>query len=166
MNKGILATVCMAAILCFGASAMAMEITDTLNKKFKSLNYPYEEETVRLRIKTEMKYLKGNKKEYDELRAIKMQQKVVRVFKQNGWCKDDPLLIESIDGGLVEIVPGEGMDMKFKKTNRLSIFIHMCNFPKRKYRGGDLDEYLNQIIEDAEKCLTSDNKLQGKNCPY
>jgi len=141
-------------------------VYNTLNKKFKSISYPYEEKSVRINIKIEMEYLKGNKKEYDELQAIKMQQKVVSVFKQNGWCNDDPLLTESIDGGLVEIVTGEGMDMSFEKTDRLSIFIHMCDQPKKKYRGGELNEYLNQVIEDAEYCLTYDNRLQGKNYPY
>jgi len=166
MNKGILAAVCMATILCFCSPAIGMEVTDTLNKNFKSINYPNEEKSVTIRIKTVIEYLKGNKQEHDELQAIRIQQKVVSVFKQNGWHNDDQLLTENIDGGLIEIVPDEGMDMSLKKTNRLSIFLHMCDQPKKKYRGGDLNEYLNQIIEDTEYCLTYDNRLQGKNYPY
>ncbi len=166
MKKVTLIVVFLLAVAVSSPAVWAMEITDTLSKDFKSTHYPFEEQTVRILIRSEIEYLRGNKKEYDELRTIRMQQKVVSVFKQNGWRKDDPLLVETIGGGLVEIVIGEGTDLKLRKTNRLSLFLNMCDHPKRKYRGGDLNEFLNRIIEEAEDCLTYEYRLQGKNYPY
>ena len=148
------------------ADIIATELLDTLDKEFKSTGYPYEEKVVRMQVVTGINYMQGNQREHDILRSAKTHEKVVSVLKKHGWREDDPMLTDYLNGGKIEIVLEEGMNLKFKRTNRMFIYLHMCDQQRRKYRGQDLNEYLDKTIEDAEYCLTYENRLQGKNYPY
>ena len=48
----------------------------------------------------------------------------------------------------------------------LKAFVHQCDYPMRKYRGGDINELFKRIVEKLEEYFTVDEKLQGKNYPY
>ena len=147
--------------------ANATNLVDTLNKKFKKISFPYEEVTAKISIVTPVNYLKGNKKEFNALRALQIHEKLVSIFKQNGWMKENQVLTDVVDVGKIELEIGEGMSLKFDKTFRLKAFVHQCDSPMRKYRGGDINEFFTKkVMEKAEECFTYDEKLQGKNYPY
>ena len=165
-NRNILLVITIVLSAAYAQEIMATELLDTLNKTFKSASYPYAEKVVRMQVVTGMNYMQRNQKEQVVLYTVKTHEKVVSVLKKNGWQEDDPMLTDFINGGKIEIVLEEGMNLKFKRTNRMFIYLHMCDQQRRKYRGQDINEFLNKIIEDAEYCLTYENRLQGKNYPY
>ena len=165
-NKTILLIIAFALNAVLVVEVMATELLDTLNKRFKDTGYPYVEKVIRMQVVTGMNYMQSNQREPVILQTVKTHEKVVSVLRKNGWQEDDPMLTDYIHGGKIEIVLEEGMNLKFEKTNRMYIYLHMCDQQRRKYRGQDIDEYLNKIIEDAEYCLTYENRLQGKNYPY
>ena len=161
-------TLLMLCLFIFSSSvASATDLVDTLNKKFKKISFPHEEVTAKITIVTPVIYLKGNKKEHDAFRALQVHEKLVSIFKQNGWEKDNQLLTDVIDAGEIELEIGEGMTLKFDKTFRLKAFVHQCDSPMTKYRGGDINEFFTKnVLEEAEECFTYEEKLQGKNYPY
>ena len=165
-NKTILLLIAFVLNAVLVPEIMATELLDTLNKRFKDIGYPYAEKVIRMQVVTGMNYMQSNQREPVILQTVKTHEKVVSVLKKNGWQEDDPMLTDYIHGGKIEIVLEEGMNLKFKKTNRMYIYLHMCDQQRRKYRGQDINEFLNKIIEDAEYCLTYENRLQGKNYPY
>ena len=165
-NRISLSVICMLIVLHFPTISVATELLDTLNKRFKDTGYPYVEKVIRMQVVTGMNYMQSNQREPVILQTVKTHEKVVSVLRKNGWQEDDPMLTDYIHGGKIEIVLEEGMNLKFKKTNRMYIYLHMCDQQRRKYRGQDINEFLNKIIEDAEYCLTYENRLQGKNYPY
>ena len=70
----------------------AQDLVDSLNKKFKKISFPHEEVTAKITIVTPLLYHRGNKKGHDVLRTLQVQEKLVSIFKQNGWVKENQLL--------------------------------------------------------------------------
>jgi hypothetical protein len=150
---------------CQTSVASATELTDTLTRGFKKIEHPQEEVVVKIAINTQLTHLSGNNKNQEVVQAYDIHKKLLYTLKQNGWA-DKPLALADVDVGKVEVELGEGMSMKMKKTFRMKAFIHQCDMPMRKYRGGDVDEFFKKIVVDAEECFTHDEKLQGRNYPY
>ncbi|MCF6267094.1 MAG: hypothetical protein L3J57_11175 [Desulfuromusa sp.] len=147
--------------------ASATTLVDSLNKQFKRFNYPHEPVTTRITLQTEIPEIVGDRTEDTVLLAYKAQAKLVSVFQNNGWQPEDTLLADVIDVGLIELKLGKGMNLKFKETLRIKVFVHQCDFPMHKYRGGNIEKFFaGQVLEKAEECFTADEKLQGKNYPY
>ena len=147
--------------------ACATTLVDTLNKRFKTISYPEKEVTAQITLQTSIPEISGDRTEDSVLLAYKVQTKLVSIFKKNGWQADDPLLVDSIDAGLIELELGKGMNLKFKETLRLKAYVYQCDMPMHKYRGGKLDQFFEKdVLEKAEQCFTYDEKLQGKNYPY
>jgi hypothetical protein len=145
----------------------ATTLTDTLTKKFKKIEFPHDEVIAVIHLKTKVNYLRGNAKEQDIMRSMLIQEKAVDTFKQAGWQVDDQLQTGTVDAGKIEFEVGEGMTLKFDQTLRLKAYVHQCDSPMHKYRGGDINEFFTkQVLEKAEECFTYDEKLQGKNYPY
>ena len=161
-------SLCAATILFLSACPVfATSLSDSLIKRFKTISYPEKEVIARITLKTEVPQIKGDRMEDSVLFAYKVQSKLVSVFKKNGWHTDDPLQVDPIDAGVIELELGKGMNLKFKETLRLKAYIYQCDMPMHKYRGGNLDKFLQKdVLEKAEECFTYDEKLQGKNYPY
>lgn len=167
MRQRLVATVLMATMLLSSGSAMATTLVDTLTKRFKKIEFPHDEVTAVIHLETKVNYLRGNTKEQDVMRSMLVQEKAVDTFKQNGWRMDDQLQTGVIDAGKIEFEVGEGMTLKFDQTLRLKAYVHQCDSPMHKFRGGDINEFFTkQVLEKAEECFTYDEKLQGKNWPY
>jgi len=140
--------------LYFNTHVFATEVTDMMVKKFKDISFPHSEKIVRIQVETPVIYLPGKSKERDIIHTVQVHEKIVSVLGKNGWRQKDDLLTDYIDGGKLEVELAEGMNLKLETTQRLKLFLHMCDSPMRKYRGGDLDEFLVKAIERAEYCLT------------
>ena len=154
-------------VLLFSVSlADATTLVDTLNKTYKKSSFPHDTVQVRITIQTPITYLSGNNKSQDANRSLMVHEKLVDTFKSNGWSNEDKLLTNVLDAGIVELELGEGMSLQLDKTLRLKAFVHQCESPMFKYRGGDITEFFNKIIEKSEYCFTYDEHLQGKNWPY
>lgn len=161
-------SLCTATILLLSACPVfATTLSDSLIKHFKTIGYPEKEVTARITLKTDVPQIEGDRMEDSVLFAYKVQSKLVSVFKKNCWQADDPLQVEYIDAGVIELELGKGMNLKFKDTLRLKAYVYQCDMPMHKYRGGDIDKFFQkQVLEKAEQCFTYDEKLQGKNYPY
>ncbi|MBM9514875.1 hypothetical protein [Desulfogranum marinum] len=144
----------------------ATTLNDTLIKDFKEEHYPYEEVIATINLQTNLKYLQGNSQQQDFFRALKTHEKMVYHYLKNGWSRSNQLNINTINAGLVELVLNEGMTFQAKTTYRISAFIHICNKPHWKYRGGNIDEYFKKVVSRTEKCLIQVENLQGPNYPY
>ena len=144
-----------------GSSANATTYVSTLNKEFKTIAFPYDDITVTIHIETKLHYLKGNSKKKDIVRTLQIHEKAVSIFTQNGWNSNNQLLIDTVDVGKIQLEVGEGMNLKFEETLRLKAFVHQCDFPMTKYRGGDISKFFeNTVLKKVEKCLTYNEKLQ------
>lgn len=150
-------------IICFlyGSQVHATTFVDTLHKKFKRSSFPYEEVTAIISIETKLHHLKGNDIKQDFFQVLQIHRKAVDIFTRNGWRTDGEFKIDTINAGKIELEVGEGLNLKLNKTLRLKAFVHQCDWPMKKYRGGDIDEFFrNSVLEKAEKCFTHDEKLQ------
>lgn len=158
---------CLITFLLLSVSLVsATTLVDSLNKHFKKISYPSDEVVVKITIQTEIPDIFGESKKESVLLAYRTQAKLVSVFQQNGW-NDNPLLINDIDAGIIELELGKGMNLKLKETLRLKAYVHQCDMPMHKYRGGSIDKFFEkEVLEKAEQCFTYDEKLQGKNYPY
>ena len=167
MKKSVLAAWLLAIFILWGQIATATTLVDTLNKKFKKIDFPYDEVTVQITITTKLYYLRGNRNQTDFFKTLRIHEKLVHIFRKNGWFPDNPLLTDVIDVGKIELEIGEGMNLKSKRLLRLKAFVHQCDHPRKKYRGGDINEFFeNTVLKKAEKCFTYDEGLQGRNYPY
>ncbi len=163
----LLVVICLCLMLIPVDFAGATTLVDSLNKQFKRFDYPHETVTARITLQTEIPDIVGDQLKDSVLLAYKTQAKLVSVFKKSGWQLEDSLLADVLDAGLVELELGKGMNLKFKETLRLKAFVHQCDFPMRKYRGGSIEKFFEgQVLEKAEECFTAAEKLQGKNYPY
>ncbi|NOY12864.1 MAG: hypothetical protein GXP51_04025 [Deltaproteobacteria bacterium] len=153
-------------LLC-GSLAGATTLSDSLLKYFKTISYPEKEVVARITLQTDIPQIEGDRVEDSVLLSYKAQAKLVSVFKKHGWQADDPLEIDPIDAGVIELKLGKGMNLKFKETLRLKAYVYQCDMPMHKYRGGDIGKFFEKdVLEKAEQCFTYDEKLQGKNYPY
>ena len=167
MPKSLISLCTITLLLLSVSLASATTLSDTLKKRFKKISYPNDEVVASITLQTEIPDIPGDRIKDSVLLAYKTQAKLISVFKQNGWQEADTLLVDSIDAGLIELELGKGMNLKFKDTLRLKAYVHQCDMPMHKYRGGSIDEFfLKQVLEKAEECFTYDEKLQGKNYPY
>ena len=167
MGKSFISLGTITFLLLSVSLASATTLVDTLNKRFKKISYPNDEIVASITLQTEIPDISGDHTEDSVLLAYKIQAMLVSVFKQNGWQAEDALLVDSINAGLIELELDKGMNLKLKETLRLKAFVHQCNMPMHKYRGGSLDEFFQkQVLGKAEQCFTYDEKLQGKNYPY
>ena len=160
-------SLCLITFLLLSVSiASATTLVDSLNKHFKKIKYPNDEVVVKITIQTEIPDISGESTKDSVLLSYNTHAKLVSIFKQNGW-NDSLLLIDDIDVGLIELELDKGMTIKSKETIRLKAFVHQCDMPMFKYRGGSIDKFFQkQVVEKAEQCFTFDEKLQGKNYPY
>ena len=161
-------SLCTATILFLSACPVfATTLSDSLIKRFKTISYPEKEVVVRITLKTDVPKIEGDRIEDSVLLSYKVQSKLVSVFKKNGWNTDNPLQVDIINAGLIELELGKGMNLKFKDTLRLKAYVYQCDMPMHKYRGGNIEKFFEkQVLEKAEQCFTYDEKLQGKNYPY
>ena len=147
--------------------ACATTLSDSLIKRFKTISYPNDKITVQITLQTEIPEISGDRTEDSVLLAYKTQAKLVSVFKKGGWRVDDPLQVDLIDAGVIELELGKGMNLKLKETLRLKAYVYQCDMPMHKYRGGNIESFFKkQVLEKAEQGFTYDEKLQGKNYPY
>jgi len=154
-------------LLLSAAPLFATTLSDSLIKRFKTIGYPEKEVIARITLKTEIPQINGDRVEDSVLLAYKIQAKLVSVFKKNSWKSDDPLQVDLIDAGEIELELGKGMNLKFKDTIRLKAYIYQCDTPMHKYRGGSIDKFFKKVVlEKAEQCFAYDEKLQGQNYPY
>ena len=145
----------------------ATTLSDSLIKRFKTISYPEKEVTAQITLQTEIPEISGDRIEDSVLLAYNTQAKLVSVFKKNGWQADDPLQVDMIDAGVIELELGKGMNLKRKETLRLKAYVYQCDMPMHKYRGGKIEKFFEKdVLEKAEQCFTYDEKLQGKNYPY
>lgn len=156
------------ALLLYACSSVyATTLTDTLIKRFKTDGYPEKEVHARITLKTQIPDIEGDQVEASVLLAYRTQAKLVTVFKTAGWGSNDPMLVDTLDAGVVELELDKGMNLKLKETLRLKAYVYQCEFPERKYRGGSLEKFLEKdVMEKAEVCFVRDEKLQGKGYPY
>ncbi len=167
MLKGIISFCAISILLLFTCPAYSTTLIDSLVKSFKTIGYPENEVVARITFQTDIPQITGDRTEDSVLLAYKIQNKLVSTFLQNGWQTDDSLQVDIIDAGIIELELGKGMTLGLKETLRLKAYIHQCDPPMRKYRGGSLDEFFKkQVLETSERCFTYDEKLQGKNYPY
>lgn len=155
------------APLLLASIASATTLSDSLVKRFKTIDLPHQEVTARIVLTTDVPRLDGERNEDTVLLAYRTHAKLVSVFRNNGWQADDPLLIEVIDAGSISLLLDLGMNLKLKETLRLQAYVYPCDPPLFNYRGGSLEQFFQkQVLEKAEQCFTYDEKLQGKNYPY
>ena len=167
MLKRLLLLCSIMTLLLFLSSANATTLVDTLNKRFKQADYPHNNVTIQITLQTHIADLPTGEIEDYLILAYRTQAKLVSVFKQNAWQTEDALLVESIDVGLVELELDPNRRYKGKDNLNLQVFVHACDPPNFRYRGGSLDEFFQKrILEKAEQCFTYDERLQGKNYPY
>ena len=164
----VFVSLCIVTILLLPACPVfATTLSDSLIKRFKTIGYPEKEVVARITLKTDIPQIEGDRIEDSVLFAYKVQSKLVSVFKKNGWNTDDPLQVDFIDAGVIELKLGKGINLKFKETLRLKAYVYQCDTPMHKYRGGNLDKFFEKdVLEKAEQCFTYDVKLQGKRYPY
>lgn len=166
MLKG-LPIFCTILILLMAAPATATTLVDSLQKRFKKLDYPNEDVTVRITLQTHLSDKVGNQTDESVLLVYRTHAKLVSVFRNNGWTGDDPLRIDGIDVGVIDLIPGPLGHGNHKGNLRLQAYVYACDPPDFKYRGGSLDAFFQkQLLEKAEQCFTYDEQLQGKNYPY
>ena len=167
MPKGFI-SLCTILILLFSASLTnATTLSDSLTKHFKTIDYPEKVVAARITLKTNIPQIEGDSVEDSVLFAYKTQSKLVSTFKNHGWQTDDPMQVDMIDAGVIELDLGKGMNLKFKDTLRLKAYIYQCDMPMHKYRGGSLDQFFEKdVLGKAEECFIYNEKLQGKNYPY
>jgi len=145
----------------------ATEIVDTLDKTFKTISYPEEEVVVRIAIKTQVYEERGERVEETWLQSMMLHRKLLSVMLKNGWKQEDPLQVDTVNVGDIQLETGRGMTLKLKETLRLKAFLSPCDNYIVKYRGGDLNNFFQKtVIEKTEYCFTYDEHLQGKNYPY
>jgi len=167
MNLRFVLSILFCVALLLPMTTEATELVDRLDKTFKTARYPESEVVVRMAIKTSIT------EEYEEhledtyLQAMKAHRKLLLMMKKNGWRQEDPLSIDVIDVGDIQLVTGRGMNLKFKETLRLKAFLSPCDGYMVKYRGGSVDKFFQKtVIEKTEECFTYEEKLQGRNYPY
>ena len=154
-------------ILFYSSLSSATEIVDTLDKTYKTAGYPEEEVVVRIVIMTQVYEELGERLEDTWLQSMKAHRKLLSVMLKKGWHQEDPLLVDVIEVGDIQLVTGRGMNLKFKETLRLKAYLSPCDGTMVKYRGGNLDKFLQKtVIEKAEDCFTYEERLQGRNYPY
>lgn len=160
MKKLIIIIFAVGCILCgIEMDANATSLVETMQKQFKKNDLFLETVIVKITVSTQVAYLKGNRRKNDFLRALKIHNNLIHVFKQNGWNKDRGFSENMVDGGLIELEIGEGMNLKFEEMLRLKAFIYPCESPMNKYRGGELGEFFKKVVIRTEKCLTEKLKL-------
>jgi len=163
LQKGLLAVL---LLLAAAAPCRATDLVDVLRKHFKEQVFPFRERVVEIRVRTPVRYLDGNRRRDDALCTLAVHERLLRVLGRNGWrpVEDREPMPEPLDGGVLEMEVGEGADLRLRRTLRIKTFLHMCERPLRKYRGGDLDAYFQRVVERAEECLTYDYRLQCPGC--
>jgi len=88
-------------------------------------------------------------------------------MEEKGWKPEDPMQVDIVDAGEIQLETGRGMDLKFKETLRLKAFLSPCDNRMVKYRGGSVDKFFKEtVIKKTERCLTYEEHLQGENYPY
>ena len=167
MRKEFIAFINITILLLCASLASATTLSDTLSKRFKKISYPNDEVVATITLQTEIPDISGDRIKDSVLLAYKTQAKLVSIFKQNGWQKADMLLVDSIDAGLIEVKPEDGLNLQHKPRLQFKAYVYQCDMPMHKYRGENLDKFFEkQVLEKAEQCFTYDEKLQGKNYPY
>ena len=154
-------------VLLLPMATEATELVDSLDKTFKTAGYPESEVVVRMAIRTLITEEHGERLEDTYLQSMKVHRKLHSMMEKNGWGQEDPLLIDVIDAGDIQLVTGRGMNLRFKETLRLKAYLSSCDGTMVKYRGGSIDKFLQKtVIEKAEDCFTYEERLQGRNYPY
>ena len=167
MLKGLPILCTILLLLPLASPAAATSFVDSLQKRFKKLDYPHDDVTVRITLQTHMTDNTGNQTDESVLLVYRTHAKVVSVFRNNGWTGDDPLRIDGIDVGVIDLIPELSGHGNHKGNLRLQAFVYACDPPDFKYRGGSLEAFFQkQLLEKAEQCFTYDEQLQGKNYPY
>jgi len=133
----------------------ATEIVDTLDKTFKTISYPEEEVVVRIAIKTQVYEERGDRIEDTWLQSMKVHRKLLSMMEKKGWKPEDPMQVDVVDAGEIQLETGRGMNLKFKETLRLKAFLSVCDNRMVKYRGGSVDKFFKKtVIRKTERCLT------------
>lgn len=143
----------------FSLSAAAAEqsfITTSIAKSFKALDYPYKNVGVKIVIKNEL-----SEEDFSEqtiLTTRNIHKKFLKAFNARGWQGADPLQ-DYIDAGQINI----RQEKRFKNT-LIKSFLYMCDSDPmanvRIYYGDGLDQYLKEIIDDAENCMIYKNRFK------
>ena len=145
----------------YGTPGNTTTLIDTLNKQFKKQTFPFNKITTIISIETKVDDLSGPTPKKTLFRTFQIHKKAVNTFIQNGWNTNSQFFIDTINVGKIELKIGEGMNLKFDKTLRLKAFVHQCDHPMKKYRGGDINEFFrNKVLKKAEECLKYNNQLQ------
>ena len=167
MNLRTLFFLMIYCILSLPMTAAATELVDRLDKTFKTAGYSETEVVVRITVNTEIREFDGEHPDDNYLQALKVHRKLLSVMIKNGWGQEDQLLVNVIDVWSIGLEPDLGMNLKFKETFRLKAYLSACDGAMEKYRGGSIDQFLqNNVIEKAERCFTYEKRLQGKDYPY
>ena len=154
-------------VILFPNRSFATELIDQLDKTYKTADYKEEEVVVRIAIKTQIYEERGEQREGTWLQSMKVHRKLLSTMMNNGWHREDPLLVDVIDVGDIQLETGRGMNLKFKDTLRLKAFLSPCDNYMVKYRGGSIDKFFQKtVIDKTEECFTYDEHLQGKHYPY
>ncbi|MBV5340745.1 MAG: hypothetical protein J0665_14515 [Deltaproteobacteria bacterium] len=166
MKKTMFFVLLLVAVVAHEALAN-MNLSSTLYKAIPSIEYPNNERNVRLEVVTKVDYQSGNRKSDDFDQARKIHEILVQEYAKAGW-KEDDLAMSDIDGGKVDLVIEEGMNLRFENTLRIKAFVYQCgDFPMQKYRGGDVRAFFSKdVVKKSEECITQNNGLQWPGWPY
>ena len=67
----------------------------------------------------------------------------------------------------IVLEPAQRSNLKSLEDLRFRAYLYACDFPVRKYRGGNIDHFFQRdIVDKAEDCFAHDYDLQGRNYPY
>ena len=147
-------------------TAYAATLSQSLLKTFKSSHYPYPEQLVEIEISTTIPQLPGKNRQQNYLQAAKVHDKIVHHFQKNSWRPKQKFDLSDIQTKGVAIEMEEGMNLRMKRTFRLFLYLNMCEHPRRKFRGDNIEEFLQSAVEDSENCLANVHELQSRNYPY
>ena len=153
-------------VLIFAAPLKAEEfnyLTTSLSKSFKSIEYPYKNVETKITIKTRLN--DDDLTEPSILRTRDVHKKYLNAFYARGWNKINPLT-DYLDAGDIEVTQEDRMNLKLEEKLVLKSYLYVCeNTPPwnmMKYRGGDLNKYLDSVIDRAEGCVISNQQLKNE----
>lgn len=164
----IICLVCAVMGLFIAHAQAGTLLTDTLYKDIEEANRPFRPRKVKIEVVTVLDGASDSRTDREAFEvARKVHENAVREFNKNGW-HEDRLAVEDVDAGRVEIMIGQGMNLKLKETLRIQTMIRQCGGRgNRIYRGGDVGEYFRkEVALEAEDCLARKNGLKWIGWPY
>jgi len=155
------------AMIFFPLVTYATSLVDTLDRIYKTTDFPEEKVVVRMEVMTTLPETKGERGEDVLIQAYMLHRKLLSVLTNNHWSASNTLETDVLSVDPIVLEPEHRRNLRSLEDLQFRVYLYACDFPMRKYRGSNIDHFFQRdIFDKAEDCFAYDYGLQGRNYPY